>query len=219
MEEVREAQPPDPAGPSPEVADTSTIGGWVWIVLFGTVMAMAVLANLVLAWTVIANRKKHNVVYMLLLFLFPINLLDFSLLVFDFSLGLEHQYPHGEAACSMYQVLTKGNPILQAATLMVLLFYTASNFTNVSSNCGGGCGGTGSRSSALVLFGIMVGGLVLFYGLLALPTAHFATIVTVDEKRYCEIEIGQDGLQRDISLYYLVYSAVLSYWLPLLVII
>jgi len=200
--------PPEP----PEVTDASTLGGWVWVVLFGLVMTLSILANLVLVISVLQMKKKRqNLVYLLLILLFLVNLVDYGLLIFEFSLGLEHEYPHGQAPCAVYQTVSKGNPIVQALVILLLVFYAANQYADPKSR---DCGGAGHRLSTPALIGLFLSGLTVLYGLLALPTAAFAKIVIVEDKRYCEIEVGQG--QKEISVYYLVYSAILSYWLPLL---
>lgn len=200
--------PPEP----PEVTDASTLGGWVWVVLFGLVMTLSVLANLVLVISVLQMKKKRqNLVYLLLILLFLVNLVDYGLLIFEFSLGLEHEYPHGHAPCAVYQTVSKGNPIVQALVILLLVFYTANQFADTKSR---DCGAAGHRLGTPALIGLFLSGLTVIYGLLALPTAAFAKIVILEDKRYCEIEVGSS--QREISIYYLVYSAILSYWLPLL---
>ena len=52
--------------------------------------------------------------------------------------------------------------------------------------------------------------------------APLARIVYFEGKSYCEVDLSplvsnSALLQTAVSLYYLAYSAVLSYWLPLLV--
>jgi len=202
-----------PAEP-PEVTDASTLGGWVWVVLFGLVMTLSVMANLVLVVSVLQMKKKRqNLVYMLLIVLFGVNLVDYGLLIFEFSLGLEHEYPHGQAPCAVYQTISKGNPIVQALVILFLVFYAASNYADYKAKeCR--ISGSSHRLSTPALIGLFLSGITVIYGLLALPTAAFAKIVIVEDKRYCEIQIGQG--QKEISIYYLVYSAILSYWLPLL---
>lgn len=202
--------PPEP----PEVTDASTLGGWVWVVLFGLVMTLSILANLVLVISVLQMKKKRqNLVYLLLILLFLVNLVDYGLLIFEFSLGLEHEYPHGQAPCAVYQTVSKGNPIVQALVILLLVFYAANQYADPKSR---DCGGAGHRLGTPALIGLFLSGLTVLYGLLALPTAAFAKIVIVEDKRYCEIEVGQGQNQKEISVYYLVYSAILSYWLPLL---
>lgn len=212
-------QPPDSGGGLASVSDTTSVGGWVWIVLFGSVMALSFLANLLLAFTVVKNKKKHNVVYLMLLFMFAINLVDYSLLIFEFSLGMGHEYHHGSGACTLYQMATKGNPILQASAVLLLVNYAASTYisppstTAMATSC--------SRTNTFFLFGTFVLALVLVEVLFSIPTACFATIVTVKGKNYCEIDLSKavngQQQQKAISVYYLLYSAVFSYWLPLMI--
>ena len=107
---------PPPADPPPEVSDASTLGGWIWVVLFGVVMASSVIANGYLCVCVCQSTKKQNLVYFLLILVFLVNFADYGLMVFDFSLGIEHQYPHGQTACSVYQTVSKVNCYIISST-------------------------------------------------------------------------------------------------------
>lgn len=227
--------PPDPdglgGGDHPEVEDTAGLGGWVWIVLFGSVMALSIVANLLMTSCVLFNRKKHSVVYFLLIFMFAINLVDYSLLVFEFSLGMGHEYPYGPSACTLYQISVRGNPILQAATVLVLLHYAAGMYCNLEAaprpTSGSGNSSrsettvTCSRTNNFVVFFTILAGLLVAEALFSVPTACFAAIVTVEERHYCEIDLASiapiGGQQKAISIFYLLYSAIFSFWLPLLV--
>lgn len=113
----------------PKIKDTTELGGGIWIILFGMVIVISLAANLLLSVLVVKNRKKHNLVYLMHLFLFAINLVDFSLLIFEFSLGIEHEYPYSQSACTVYQAVAKGNPIIQASAIVVMLLYTAKTYT------------------------------------------------------------------------------------------
>ena len=80
------------------------MGGWVWIVMFGFVMSLSLAANLVLTLGVASNRRtRSEPVYLLLLTMFLVNVADYSLLSFEFSLGVEHVFPYSEPACAAYQ--------------------------------------------------------------------------------------------------------------------
>ena len=160
--------------------------------------------------------------------MFAINIVDYALLIFEFSLGMGHEYPYGSSACTLYQISVRGNPILQAATVLVLLHYAAGMYCNLeatprpSSNSGRSeTTVTCSRTNNLVVFFTILTGLVVAEALFSVPTACFATILTVDAKHYCEIDLATvapaDSQQQAISIFYLLYSAVFSYWLPLLV--
>lgn len=221
--------PPDPQDPGgdpdiPAIEDTAGLGGWVWIVLFGGVMVLSILANILLTSCVLADRKKHSVVYFLLILMFAINLVDYALLVFEFSLGMGHEYPYGSEACTLYQVSVRGNPILQAATVLVMLHYASSLYCNLESRPVMNRNDTTvtcSRTNSLMVFFSALTGLLVAEALFSVPTACFATIVTVDDKNYCEIDLASiaptGGHQQAISIFYLLYSAVFSYWLPLMI--
>jgi hypothetical protein len=111
--------------------------------------------------------------------------------------------------CALYQIASKGNPIIQAIVVVILVTYTASTYGKINLTS------TTLRSKPLMPMISFACILLVAYGVLAVPTAFFAKIVHVNEKNYCEIEIG-NGHQREISIYYLIYSAILSYWLPLM---
>jgi len=203
--------PPGMAEP-PEVSDT--LGGWVWVVLFGLIMGISVMANLMMCASVLSQpKKRHNMVYWLLMLLFGLNLVDYGLLIFEFTLGIEHQYPHGRQACAVYQTMSKGNPVIQAAVVIILAYYAANHYSSVSSP---GC----SNHQNGLKMALVISGLSVLFGLLALPTANFADIVKSEGKRYCEISIpgaSPEEAQINISVYYLFYSSILSYWIPLMV--
>ena len=93
-----------PSPLQPSVEETSSVGGWVWIVMFGFVMSLSLAANLVLTLGVASNRRtRSEPVYLLLLTMFLVNVADYSLLSFEFSLGVEHVFPYSEPACAAYQ--------------------------------------------------------------------------------------------------------------------
>ena len=141
-------------------------------------MTLSILANMVLVISVLQMKKKRqNLVYLLLILLFLVNLVDYGLLIFEFSLGLEHEYPHGKAPCAVYQTVSKGNPIVQALVILLLVFYTSNQFAVRKSR---DCGAAGHRLGTPALIGPFLSGLTVIYGLLALPTAAFAKIVIVE---------------------------------------
>jgi hypothetical protein len=173
---------------------------------------------------ILFNRKKHTVVYFVLILMFAINLVDYALLIFEFSLGMGHEYPYGSTACTLYQISVRGNPILQAATVLVLLHFAANMYCNLESSGAGRTetAVTCSRTNNAVVFFTIVVGLVVTEALFSVPTACFAAIVSVGDKNYCEIDLAsvtrdESDQQKAISVFYLLYSAVFSYWLPLLV--
>ena len=141
-------------------------------------------------------------------------------------------------------------PILEAIAVTVLVYYTAAQFlvprgtataarrlwftppfyrevptsSLVGASETAGAGG-GVSSGGLRTFAILAGVMAAACGVLAVPTAYLARVVTFDGKGYCEIDLsplvaagsGAAAIQTAVSVYYLAYSAVLSYWLPLFV--
>jgi len=204
-------QIPPPADPPPEVSDASTLGGWIWVVLFGVVMAASVIANGYLIVCVCQSKKKQNLVYFLLILVFLVNLADYALMVFDFSLGIEHQYPHGQTACSVYQTVSKVNPVIQASIMLILATYASKHYNSQGTPEGGRRGEFSQRMTSAII----AMSLILLYGVLAIAPANFATIVNIEGKRYCEITVSGNH-QTNISIFYLIYSAVLCFWLPLM---
>merc|ERR1719264_1931141 len=236
-------------GEQPSVEETSSVGGWVWIVMFGFVMSLSLAANLVLTLGVASNRRtRSEPVYLLLLTMFLVNVADYSLLSFEFSLGVEHVFPYSEPSCAAYQVALRSMPILEAIAVTVLVYYTAAKFlvprnpnavrrlwiappfyreVPTSSNLGSeSTGSGGAPTGSFCTFAILAGVMATACGALAVPTAYFARIVSFEGKGYCEIDLsplvdvtsgGSAALQTAVSVYYLAYSAVLSYWLPLFI--
>ena len=291
MEGIMETDPSteDPGGgileieDRPKIKDTTELGGGIWIILFGMVIVISLAANFLLSVLVVKNRKKHNLVYLMHLLLFAINLVDFSLLIFEFSLGIEHQYPYSQSTCTVYQAVAKGNPIVQASAIVVMLIYTAKTYTTaqnlstqpiesaqqpsernkktflvqtnngiVNSNHDDGHvtmelqnlgmhhhGNFYRRNHDFIKFVGVVIFLVVIELILSVPTALFASIVNVKNNRYCEIDLlSSSFLSNDnnndvasnsgylysanlhqiiLCLYYLIYSSILTFWLPLLV--
>ena len=127
-------------------------------------------------------------------------------------------------------------PILEAIAVTVLVYYTAAKFlvprnsTNATSRrllwiyreVPTSSGSESPSSGGLCTFAVLAGAMAAVCGVLAAPTAYLARIVYFEGKSYCEVDLSpmvsnSALLQTAVSLYYLAYSAVLSYWLPLIV--
>ena len=59
--------------------------------------------------------------HLFLFLFFLINLVEYVLLVFEFSLGPESHFPYSEASCSLYQVMLQGNPLLRSGVLILFV--------------------------------------------------------------------------------------------------
>ena len=149
--------------------------------------------------------------------------------------------------CFTCQVALRSMPILEAIAVTVLVYYTAAKFLvprnpnavrrlwiappfyrEVPTSNGLGSeltGGGGAATGSLCTFVMLAAVMAAVCGVLAVPTAYLARIVYFEGKGYCEIDLsplvavttGSSALQTAVSVYYLAYSAVLSYWLPLFV--
>jgi len=250
-------RPPEAATPSamdnlamaasssfPEVNDAEEEeGGLIWVVLFGWVMLLSVIANLILTLMVMGDKRKQNFVYMSHLFLFTVNIVEFGLLIFEFSaMGVEHQFVYGQPACVAYQTSLRTAPLIQSCTVLLLLYHTANKFSNNhnnNSNNNTNNHRNNDRKSELTRFGRVLLGLLFVAVVVSVPTIFAARIIRDGSKRFCEIDffpVGETnpsltgsqqkqqqsnqsvGLQQaSISIFYLMYSSVMPYWLPLLV--
>jgi hypothetical protein len=212
------------------------------------------------------------------LLIFAINIVDFSLLIFEFNLGIEHQYPYSQTSCTIYQAIVKGNPIIQASAIVVMLLYTAKVYStqNLEQQTDGILVSSDGDRKLLSMFlhnnfrngnnsvttvelerqhrtrsfyrrnhdiikfvGIVVF-LVCIELILSVPTALFASIIVdVPDKRYCEIDLSSSSFMSEsngagdtsssgyfysanlhqiiLCLYYLIYSSILTFWLPLMI--
>ena len=203
--------------PRDQVDDTSTLGASVWILLFGCVMVASILANLLLVVLVGLNKKKHNLVYAIHALMFVINLVDYALLMFDFSLGIDHEYPHGGAGCRLYQMTSRASPVLQGWLVVCLIIVSAKRF---GSENPGSLTATCNRTNDLVLLAGILTILISCVALVTIPTAFFSSVITNVHKSFCVVDLAGISVswqQEVTSIYYLIYSTILPFWLPLLV--
>merc|ERR1711862_393046 len=133
-------------------------------------MGISVMANLMMCASVLSQpKKRHNMVYWLLMLLFGLNVVDYGLLIFEFTLGIEHEYPHGRDACAVYQTVSKGNPVIQAAVVIILAYYAANHYSSVSSP---GC----SNHQNGLKMALVISGLSVLFGLWLYPRQILQTL-------------------------------------------
>ncbi len=133
------------------------------------------------------------------------------------------------------------SPLLQSGCLLLLLYHTAACYTpplfagRGSRGAGGGdAQGGGGGGAALACAALL--GAALLAAACAVPTANLAQVVSelrlqretqflnediflqsfVNGHRRCDVS-SPSSFPEAASLYYLTYSAVLSYWIPLVV--
>ena len=179
----------------------------VWIILFSLVIFISILSN---SLYILSNLKRRCLTHTLLAIFFFINLLDYILLVLEFSFDQSGQFSYGVSVCSVYQSLHQASPLLTSALLLYMIYHAAglSLLNNVNSR-------TKVIWSTVVLITILL-----------LPSIFFSEIaVYPSTASYCVIDlsgvankIGLDINTQHIvtALYFILYKSVLSFWLPLL---
>ena len=146
--------------------------------------------------------------HLFLFLFFIINLVEYVLLVFEFSLGPGSHFPYSEASCSLYQLLLQGNPLLRVGVLILFVHQAYYAIFVTPPHC--------IRLLSLLL--------LLSFLLLSLPSLLYACLAIYPSgARFCVMDLGGvaawvkmpvERQQTTTALYYLVYKPVLSYFLP-----
>ncbi|XP_023339525.1 uncharacterized protein LOC111709840 [Eurytemora carolleeae] len=97
----------------------------IWVVLFSMLFILSFLSNISLILAVLSNSRKRTGVHLIICLLFLVNLVDYGLLILEFSTGVSSHFPWGEESCAVYQYFLQSNPLYYSA-LLVLLVYHAS---------------------------------------------------------------------------------------------
>jgi len=185
----------------------------VWVVLFCILMLLSVVTNTVYVIAVLKNKKKISLIHVLLSSFFLINLVDYSLLVFEFYLGPDNNYPFSDASCAFYQFVVQGNPLLCTGTLLLLVYqaYTAASQPHHS------------FSLPYLLFQFSI--VLITTSFLCSPAIIYSKVHTYSNtSHHCTINLvalsgGEEGGSEPenvlTGLYLLILKSVLPYWLPL----
>jgi len=179
----------------------------VWIILFSLIIFISILSN---SLYILSNLRRRCLTHTLLAIFFLINLLDYVLLILEFSFDQKGQFLYSEGFCSLYQFLVQTSPLLTAVT-MVYLIYQAWGLNCLS-----------SRSS---LSTVIISTVTLILVML-MPSIFFSEIaVYPSTASYCVIDLS--GLANKVGLdinthhvvtaiYFILYKSILTYWTPLL---
>jgi len=183
----------------------------VWIILFSLVIFISILSN---SLYIFSNLKRRCLTHTLLSVFFLINLLDYVLLVLEFSFDQSGQFSYSDSLCSLYQLLVEASPLLTAATLIFLVYQAW------------GLGWLASISSWTTVIGSTL--TLITFMLMLMPSIFFSEIaVYPSTATYCVIDLsglankmGLDVNTQHIvtALYFILYKSVLAYWIPLLLI-
>merc|ERR1711874_824280 len=179
----------------------------VWIILFSLLIFISVLSN---SLYILYNIRRRCVTHTFLSVFFLLSLLDYVLLIIEFSSEHPGQFSHSEAWCSLYQLLLQTAPLLTSVTI-VFLIYQAWGLPSLF------------RTPALLTLIISTTTILLW---LLVPSVLFSEIaVYPSTARYCVIDlsglatrVGLDIHSQHIltALYFILYKSVLSYWVPVL---
>jgi hypothetical protein len=180
----------------------------VWVILFSILILASVVLNTVFLAAVVISRRWSPVNVFVILF-FTVNLLDYALLLFEFSLGPSLQFAYSEPACALYQLLLQAAPLLTAGLFILLLLSSLPSAPSAPS-------ATLRRLAPVPCLAL----------LLSLPSLAFSGLALYPSgARHCVLDLGGLGaslglpaasLQLPTALYYLLLRALLPLWLPLL---
>ena len=91
----------------------------VWIILFSLLIFISVLSN---SLYILYNIRRRCVTHTILSVFFHLNLLDYVLLIIEFSSEHSGQFSHSEAWCPLYQLLLQTAPLLTSVTIVFLIY-------------------------------------------------------------------------------------------------
>jgi hypothetical protein len=179
----------------------------IWLVLFSGVIVLSLLINIIFFSALVCSRKMSKTHLFLFLF-FMINLVEYVLLVFEFSLGPASHFPYSEASCSLYQVMLQANPLLRSGVLILFVHQAYSAIF-------------ATHPHFIRLFSLLV--LTLLF--LSLPSLLYSCLAIYPSgARHCVMDLGgvavwvgmpMERQQTTTAFYYLVVKPILSYFLPL----
>ena len=212
---------------SDDAASDGSSSSLVWVILFSLLILASVTLNTVFILAVVLSRQWTST-HLLIIAFFLINLLDFALLLFEFSLGPTLRFVYSEGACSFYQLLLQAAPLLTAATFILLVLSSLPS---------------AAPRPSTVIKRLLVG--IVISLLLSLPSLAFSGLAVYPSgARHCVLDLGGVGagmglptsdLQLPTAIYYLVLRwvvnsyfdltnmsnqpmprSILPYWVPML---
>jgi len=181
----------------------------IWVILFSLVIFMSIISNTIYILTLILGRCI-SFRHVLLISIFLVNILEYGLLGFEFSLGQDNQFPFSDTSCSIYQFFIQLSPLLSSSLLVIYILSYQDTKRKIST----------PLTIIFTMFLVMM---------LLIPSLMFSEIAVYPSgARYCVIDmsslgvmVGMDITSQHIitAIYAIVYRAVLAFWLPALIII
>ena len=184
----------------------------IWVILFSILMLLSILSNVM--YIVSMTKKSVTTTHIIISIFFIINLIDYSLLVFEFSLGSENQFTYPELSCSIFQFLQQLCPLATAVTLVFLVLQAA-----------GGVRCLVTRQSMMITLMVTLTLIMI----LLVPSLMFSEVAVYPSMaRFCVIDISGVGISMGMNItnqhivtavYTIIYKSVLSFWLPSLIVL
>ena|ERR1711953_454521 len=194
--------------------DNNLNSSMVWIILFSLLILLSIITNTAHLVSSLA-RRQFTLPQLVLASFFLLNLLDYGLLVFEFSLTEENHFPYSEHACAVYQLLHHCSALLTATALLTFSRLTMRGPEQLLQP-------NKTHNLRRISLALAVAVLLL---LLLLPSVLFSEIaVYPSTARYCVIDlsglasrIGLDINSQQVltAVYFMLYKSVLPYWVPL----
>merc|ERR1711953_1325299 len=194
--------------------DNNLNSSMVWIILFSLLILLSIITNTAHLVSSLA-RRQFTLPQLVLASFFLLNLLDYGLLVFEFSLTEENHFPYSEHACAVYQLLHHCSALLTATALLTFSRLTMRGPEQLLQP-------NKTHNLRRISLALAVAVLLL---LLLLPSVLFSEIaVYPSTARYCVIDlsglasrIGLDTNSQQVltAVYFMLYKSVLPYWVPL----
>ena len=191
---------------------SSHTSSMVWLVLFSILIILSVITNTAHTVSILA-RRQFSLPHLVLATFFLVNLVDYTLLISEFSVSEEHQYPYSQAACTAQQTVQHVTPLLTGTAVIIYSQVTLSPRH------------TDTARPVRLVISLVLAALLL---ILLLPSIFFSEIaVYPSTATYCVIDLsglankmGLDVNTQHIvtALYFILYKSVLAYWIPLLLI-
>ena len=183
----------------------------VWLILYSAIILLSLITNSIHILSIILSRRLSSLNALLML-IFVNNILDYSVLAFEFLLGPDNQFPFSNQSCAVYQALGQTNSLLSSFYLVIYCLFSSTNLRSTSSQI----------LCSLVL-------VTMFIILLVLPTLLYSEVaVYPSSARHCVVDmsgvgasLGLDITRQHITtaIYNMIYKAGLTFWLPALIIL
>jgi len=188
------------------------LSSMVWIVLFCVLMVLSIFTNTLYVIAVFTSNRTSTILHTLLCTFFLINLLDYCLLLFEFSLGPVASYPFSDASCAFYQFVLLASPQLCAGTLLLLIHHAYSAATD------------SVRRQSLASLSLQILVVVIFTTLVCLPSAMYSKVEVRTNTTHCTVDLSNvsdsnpsemftEGVLTEV--YILITKSMIPYWIPL----